>query len=126
MSGYVDKNADRCQRTATQNTALDANRDKACFEGVERRHGGIMNPTQRLARLVTWLFWALILGTIAFVAHAWVAGGFPFYTRVDPRTGTAGLAVETDAGTGCQYILTPLGGIVPRTGPDGRPKCGKP
>ena len=85
-----------------------------------------MSPVQRLARLVTWLLWALILGAAAFVAYAGVTGGFPFYTRVDPRTGTAGLAVETDAGTGCQYILTPLGGIVPRTGPDGRQQCGTP
>lgn len=84
-----------------------------------------MSPTDRLARLVTAILWVAIVGTIVFVAHAWVTGGFPFFTRVDPRTGTAGLAVETDAGTGCQYILTPLGGIVPRTGSDGRPMCGK-
>ncbi len=85
-----------------------------------------MNSTQRLARLVFWLLWALILGMIAFVGHAWISGGFPFYTKVDPRTGTAGLAIETDAGTGCQYILTPLGGIVPRTARDGHQMCGKP
>lgn len=84
-----------------------------------------MSPAQRLAHLSTWSLVALIGATIAFVIHAWMSGGFPFYTRVDPRTGTAGLAVETDAGTGCQYILTPLGGIVPRTGPDGHQQCSK-
>ncbi len=85
-----------------------------------------MSPTDRLARMANWLLWGLVLGTIVFLVQARITGGFPFYTRVDPRTGTAGLAVETDAGTGCQYILTPLGGIVPRTGPDGRQMCGKP
>lgn len=79
--------------------------------------------TERLAGLLYWLLWALILGAVAFAAHAWATGGFPFYSRVDPRTGTAAIAVETDAGTGCQYILTPLGGIVPRTGRDGKTVC---
>ena len=81
--------------------------------------------TERLARLAYWLLWALILGTLAFIVQAKLAGGFPFYSRVDPRTGTAAIVIETDAGTGCQYILTPLGGIVPRTGPDGKQLCGK-
>ena len=81
--------------------------------------------TERLARLVYWLLWAMILGTIAFLVEAKLTGGFPFYSKVDPRTGTAAISVETDAGTGCQYILTPLGGIVPRTGADGKQVCGK-
>lgn len=79
--------------------------------------------TDRLARLAYWLLWALVVGTVVFLVQARLTGGFPFYSRVDPRTGTAGLAVETDAGTGCQYILTPLGGILPRTGPDGKQVC---
>ena len=81
--------------------------------------------TERLARLTYWLLWALILGTAAFLVEGRLTGGFPFYGKVDSRTGTASLAVEIDAGTGCQYILTPLGGIVPRTGVDGRQLCGK-
>ena len=81
-----------------------------------------MSPTDRLA---TWLLLAPIASAVVFVAHAWATRGFPFTSKVDRRTGTAGLAVETDAGTGCQYILTPLGGIVPRTGPDGKQVCGK-
>lgn len=81
---------------------------------------------ERLARLLVWLIVAALLAAAAFLAHAAATGGFPFYTRVDPGTGTAGLAVETDAGTGCQYILTPLGGIVPRTGADGKQRCSPP
>ena len=50
----------------------------------------------------------------------------PFEARIDPQTRTSGLLVETDAGTGCQYIVTPWGGIVARTGPDGRQLCGPP
>ncbi len=78
---------------------------------------------ERLAGLLYWLVWVLIAGIVAFVAHAGATGGFPFYSRVDPRTGTSAISVETDAATGCQYILTPLGGIVPRTGRDGKQVC---
>ena len=81
--------------------------------------------TERLAGLAYRLLWALILGGIVFGVEAKLTGGFPFYSKVDPETGTAALAVATDAGTGCQYILTPLGGIVPRDGPDGRQLCNK-
>lgn len=81
---------------------------------------------ERLARLGFVVLLAGLALAAAFLVHAALAGGFPFYTRVDPRTGTAGLLVETDAGTGCQYILTPLGGIVPRTGADGRQLCPRP
>ena len=84
-----------------------------------------MSPTDRLARLATWRLLAPIAGALVAVAHAWATGGVPFTSKVDPRTGTAGLAVETDAGIGCQSILTPLGGIVPRTGPDETQVCGK-
>ncbi len=82
-----------------------------------------MTASERLARLLTWILWALIVGAVAFMAHAWATGGFPFYSRVDAQTGTAAISVETDAGTGCQYILTPLGGIAPRTGRDGKQFC---
>lgn len=80
---------------------------------------------ERLARLAYWSLWVLIVGTVGFLATAAATGGFPFYLKVDPRTGTSSIAVTTDAGTGCQYILTPLGGIMPRTGPDGKQICEK-
>ena len=79
--------------------------------------------TQRLARLVTVLLWIAIVVVVALLARAAVVGALPGQTRVDPRTGTPGLAVETDAGTGCQYIVTPWGGIMPRTGADGKQLC---
>ncbi|RYB02059.1 hypothetical protein [Lichenibacterium ramalinae] len=81
-----------------------------------------MNDAQRLARLVYVLVWIGIAAALLLVLRGAVTGAFT--TRVDPETGTAGLLVETDRGTGCQYIVTPWGGIVPRTGPDGRAICG--
>lgn len=81
--------------------------------------------TERLARLAYGVLWALILAAAAVLVRDAVTGNLPFQTRVDPRTGTAAFFVETDAGTGCQYVLTPWGGIMPRTGPDGKQVCAK-
>ena len=82
-----------------------------------------VTATQRLARLTYVLLWIAIIVILALVARAAVLGKLPGQTHVDPRTGTPGLAVETDAGTGCQYIVTPWGGIVTRTGADGKQVC---
>jgi hypothetical protein len=82
-----------------------------------------MTHAERLARLVAVLIWIGIAAALALVARDVAAGRLPFAARVDPDTGTAGLLVETDRGTGCQYIVTPWGGIVPRTGSDGRQLC---
>ena len=78
---------------------------------------------ERLARLVYVLVWVAIAGAAVVLVREAATGALPFSARVDPDTGTAGLLVETDRGTGCQYIVTPWGGIVPRTGPDGRQLC---
>lgn len=83
-----------------------------------------MTHAQRLARLVHVLAWIGIAAALLLLLRAALAGTLPFSARIDPETGTAGLLVETDRGTGCQYIVTPWGGIVPRTGPDGRAICG--
>jgi hypothetical protein len=78
---------------------------------------------ERLARLLYVLCWlGLALGAVLLARDA-ARGTLPFAERVDPDTRTAGLLVETDAATGCQYLVTPWGGIVPRTGPDGRQIC---
>ena len=81
-----------------------------------------MTDAQRLARLVHALLWIGIVAALFLLARAALTGTLS--ARVDPETGTTGLLVETDRGTGCQYIVTPWGGIVPRTGPDGRAICG--
>ncbi|WP_237481554.1 hypothetical protein [Lichenibacterium dinghuense] len=78
---------------------------------------------ERLARLVYVLAWVGIAAALVVLARDAASGALPFASRVDPDTGTAGLLVETDRGTGCQYIVTPWGGIVPRTGADGRQLC---
>ncbi len=67
--------------------------------------------------------WIVIAGTAAWLVWSYVVGSLPFQSKIDPQTGTSGLLVETDAGTGCQYVVTPWGGIVARTGPDGRQLC---
>lgn len=83
-----------------------------------------MTYTERLARLVHALCWLAIAAAGALLARDALTGTLPFQSRIDPDTGTAGLLVETDAGTGCQYIVTPWGGIVPRTDRDGKAICG--
>ena len=82
-----------------------------------------MSYAERLARLVYCLVWIVIVATVVVLARGLLTGHVPFQTRVDPNTGTAALLVATDNGTGCQYILTPWGGIMPRSGPDGRQLC---
>lgn len=83
-----------------------------------------MTHVERLARLVHALIWLGIAAALALLVRGAATGTLPFQTHVDPDTGTAGLLVETDAATGCQYIVTPWGGIVPRTDRDGRAICG--
>ena len=82
-----------------------------------------MSYGERLARLLYVLCWIGILAGLAALGRSVAVGGPPFAARPDPETGTAGLLVETDRGTGCDYIVTPWGGIVPRTGADGRQLC---
>ena len=82
-----------------------------------------MSYVERVARLVYWLLWVVIAVVVAVVGRDIAAGHLPFGSPVDPQTGTSALDVATDAGTGCQYILTPWGGIMPRTGRDGRQVC---
>ena len=78
---------------------------------------------ERLARLVHTCAWIGIALVVVWLGVRAASGDLPFTTHIDPRTGTAGLLVETDAGTGCEYIVTPWGGIVPRTGSDGKQRC---
>ncbi len=82
-----------------------------------------MTYAERLARLVHALIWIGIAVAAVVLVRDAATGPLPFTAHVDPDTGTAGLLVETDRGTGCQYIVTPWGGIVPRTGADGRQLC---
>lgn len=74
---------------------------------------------ERLADLLYFLIlgWS-ILGFIAFL--------FNPRDATDPITGArSGMQLHTDAGTGCQYISVPGGGITPRLGVGGRHEgCG--
>ena len=80
-----------------------------------------MTYAERLARL-TYVAALLLIASLAGYA------GYRqfWHPAPDPRTGTPGLAVETDAETGCQYVVTPWGGIVARLDPDGKPLCKAP
>ncbi len=84
-----------------------------------------MTAGEKLTRTVLYGLWLAGAAIILWLAWSLVRHAGPFRDAVDPETRTAGLGVETDAGTGCQYIVTPWGGIVARTGPDGRQLCGK-
>ena len=77
-----------------------------------------MSYAEKLARLLYHAAWLLIAAGIG-----WFAWHILARAPTDPRTGTAGLAVETDAGTGCEYVVTPWGGIFARLDADGRPMC---
>ena len=85
-----------------------------------------MSYPERLAQLLYWLLWFGVAAVVIVVSRAAITGHRPFETAVDKDTGTAALLVATDAATGCQYILTPWGGIAPRTGRDGRQLCSPP
>ena len=82
-----------------------------------------MSYVERLSRLLYVLCWLAITLVLALLARDAARGTLPFTERIDPETRTAGLLVETDGATGCQYIVTPWGGIVPRAGADGRQIC---
>lgn len=41
----------------------------------------------------------------------------------DSETDRSNLGLRIDHGTGCQYLVTSLGGITPRLGSDGRHVC---
>ena len=83
-----------------------------------------MTHGERLARLIHALCWLALAAVALLLVRDAATGNLPFASHVDPETGTAGLLVETDRATGCQYIVTPWGGIVPRTGADGKVLCG--
>lgn len=78
---------------------------------------------ERLAQLVYVLVWLAILAGLFATGERLVTGRWPGGARVDPRTGTALFRVETDRGTGCEWVITPWGGIMPRTGRDGKQLC---
>ena len=80
-----------------------------------------MSYTERLARLSYVAILMLLAGAIGFAAYRLLAR-----PALDPRTASAGLGVETDAETGCQYVVTPWGGIFARLDSDGKPLCRAP
>ena len=80
-----------------------------------------MTYVEKLARLTYVAAWLLIASLAGYAGYRQFWQSAP-----DPRTGTPGLAVETDAETGCQYVVTPWGGIVARLDPDGKPLCRAP
>lgn len=82
-----------------------------------------MAYTERLARLAYYVLLALMVGVIGVAIRLAATGAILPSAALDPQTGTTGLKVETDAGTGCQYVVTPWGGLFARIGTDGKPLC---
>ena len=80
-----------------------------------------MSYAEKLARLTYIVAWVLIVSSVGYACIRQFRQPAP-----DPRTGTPGLGVETDAETGCQYVVTPWGGIFARLDPDGKPLCRAP
>lgn len=88
------------------------------YRGTLRR---CMTYAEKLSRLAYYCLWIAVVGVAA-----WGLTHFSARAPIDPQTGSAGLAVETDAATGCQYVVTPWGGIFARLGRDGKPLCKAP
>lgn len=42
----------------------------------------------------------------------------------DPENGVSGMALYTDAMTGCQYLSAPFGNLIPRLDRNGKQICG--
>ena len=74
-----------------------------------------MTYAEKLARLAYVAAWLLIASLAGYAGYRQF-----WHPAPDPRTGTPGLAVETDAETGCQYV------VVARLDPDGKPLCKAP
>lgn len=60
--------------------------------------------------------------SLIFVGCITVLGWTGARNTTDPENGRSGLAVFTDALTGCQYVSAG-GGLFPRLGREGRPMC---
>lgn len=46
------------------------------------------------------------------------------YDSTDKPPARPGVSVVVDELTGCHYLRTPVGGLAPRLGADGKPLCG--
>ena len=65
-----------------------------------------------------------ILSVIVFLILLSILFNPPEKDSTDPIDGgRSGMALHTDAMTGCQYLSTPLGGIVERKNKDGQQVC---
>lgn len=62
-------------------------------------------------------------GLILIVAANFVPGNFDDSDNPPVRSG---MRIKTDALTGCQYLLSFTGSLVPRMGGDGRQVCKRP
>lgn len=63
-------------------------------------------------------FFACVL--LALLIAASLSAGCNPKDDTDPPEGRSGLALHTDALTGCQYLAKPFGGITPRVDGKGR------
>ena len=78
-----------------------------------------------LKQFALWLFWLFIVG----MAFSWALSLTPI-GRNDTDMGSwgggrSGIKPVTDALTGCQYLVSPHGGITPRLDSEGKHICVK-
>lgn len=71
--------------------------------------------------------WALGFVTLIFIGGKQIDAAvfyyFPFGADGTDGTYRSGMALRTDHGTGCQYLVSPWGGITPRFDRDGKQVC---
>ena len=108
-------------------------------EEVEHRHTTIELPIELVnhmrvlvadgmyAALKKWTNNVAICVAIAILlplAIGWWAGEYD-RDSTDPRNGSSGFTIRTDAMTGCQYLTVKGGGATPRLNATGRHICHK-
>ena len=82
-----------------------------------------MNQPPILAPITMVLLAISIVGCIA--AFFAPSGKERPYDSTDKPPARSGVSVVVDELTGCHYLrTTPVGGLSPRLGPDGKPLCG--
>lgn len=67
----------------------------------------------------------LAISIVGCLAAFFAPGGHEHpYDSTDKPPARSGVSVVVDEFTGCHYLRTPVGGLAPRVGADGKPLCG--
>jgi hypothetical protein len=72
-----------------------------------------------LEHIPFWVWFVALYFIIALI-------GSVLKDNTDPASGRRGMALYTDALTGCQYLATRFSGLTPRLDGDGKQICGAP